>query len=76
MVYKPCPECGKHNHHNKLKCAKCGACLHAHNIVQLGMRSSFHYKCMPLCWTKHSLLAGTLNFNLALHDTRICVLTC
>ena len=24
MVFKPCPECGKHNCHNKLKCAECG----------------------------------------------------
>ena len=33
MVYKPCPECGKHNHHNKLKCAKCGVCLYAHILL-------------------------------------------
>ena len=43
MVYKPCPECGKHNHHNKTKCALrvwrvFG--MHAHTIVLLGMWSS------------------------------------
>ena len=29
MVYKPCPQCGKNNHHNKIKCAECGVCLRA-----------------------------------------------
>ena len=29
MVYKPCPQCGKSNHHNKVKCAECGVCLRA-----------------------------------------------
>ena len=78
MVYRSCPQCGKRNHHNKVKCAECGVCLravkpgrpkikrsdentsvigrpsmlkidvqcpfdlHAHNIVLLGMWSSFH----------------------------------
>ena len=32
MVYKPCPECGKHNHHHKLKCAECGVYLHARTM--------------------------------------------
>ena len=31
----PCPECGKHNHHSKLKCDNCGVCLHAHTIIIL-----------------------------------------
>ena len=29
MVYKPCPQCGKSNHHNKMKCGECGVCLRA-----------------------------------------------
>ena len=29
MVYKPCPQCGKSNHHNKVKCTECGVCLRA-----------------------------------------------
>ena len=29
MVYKPCPQCGNSNHHNKVKCAECGVCLRA-----------------------------------------------
>lgn len=29
MVYKSCPQCGKSNHHNKVKCAECGVCLRA-----------------------------------------------
>ena len=44
MMYKPCPEFGKHKYHNKLKCAECGVCLHAHSYyssVLLGMWSSF-----------------------------------
>ena len=32
MVYKPYPECGEHNHHNKSKyqCAESSVCLHTH----------------------------------------------
>ena len=35
MVYiKPCPEYDKHiNHHNKLRCAEFGVCLHAYTII-------------------------------------------
>ena len=29
MIYKPCPQCGKSKHHNKVKCAECGVCLRA-----------------------------------------------
>ena len=44
MVYKPCPECGKHNHHNKLKCAaECGVCfIHAHTLG-MGVVNVFHH---------------------------------
>ena len=40
MVYN-CPECSTHNHHNNLKCAECGVCLHAHIV---GCGQVFHYK--------------------------------
>ena len=29
MVYNACPQCGKRNHHNKVRCAECGLCLRA-----------------------------------------------
>ena len=39
-MYKPYPECGKHNHHNKLKCAVCG--VFAHSCYGWGCGQVFH----------------------------------
>ena len=44
MVYKPCPQCGKSNHHNKVKCAECGVCLKAGKRGRPKKISNFFYR--------------------------------
>ena len=47
MVYKSCPQCGKLNHHNKVKCAECGVCLRVVRGKKKGVNTNLNQQSVP-----------------------------
>ena len=54
MVYKPCPECGKHNH--QLKCAECSYYCATGDVVKFFIFSTNHENDCKACANPQHLL--------------------